>query len=343
MRRLFKAAMAVVLTGLVTAGGALAAETRKVETYDNADYFGFDLRAEKNVSLDRCEAICLADTACRAFTYNRSAQWCFLKSDYNRRDRFEGAVAGRIVSASGAEDLGAAPDLGFLPRGLYSEAARLKSELAVRPRDEVGLHATAAAARNALAAGDGVSATDQFSRALTIDPGDAVLWLDLSHAAIRVLTSDNPNDYRLQRMATSAALNAYELSRDAQLRALALDLLAKGLELRQQYRPALEAYKESLALVDSPRVRADFQQLRSTRGFRVSEHTVDADSASARLCVEFSDPLVASGIDYASYVTINGQTADNISASGRQICADGLEHRQDLPAQSAGRVAGRDR
>ncbi|MEM9104407.1 MAG: alpha-2-macroglobulin family protein [Pseudomonadota bacterium] len=341
MRSLFSATAALMLTVLFFTGTALAADDRQIQTFENADYYGFDLRAEKNVSLDQCQSICLADSACRAFTYNRSAEWCFLKSDFNRRDRFDGAVAGRVVSTTGSEDIGAAPDLGFLPRGLYTEASRLKSELAVRPGDGVGLYAVTAAGRTALSAGDGVAAIDQFSRALAIDPADAGLWLELSHAALRFLISNNPNDYRLQSMATSAALNAYELSRDVQVRAQALDLLAKGLDLRQQYRPALEAYKESLALVDSPRVRADFQQLRSTRGFRVTEHTVDADSASARICVVFSDPLVVSGVDYSSFVTVDGQSADTITASGRQICADGLQHgktykvilRAGLPAE----------
>ncbi|MCP4318032.1 MAG: hypothetical protein GY789_18925 [Hyphomicrobiales bacterium] len=337
----FKAAAAALMIAVMAAGAGIAADTRQIETFNNADYYGFDLRAEKNVTLDRCKSICLADSACRAFTYNTSAQWCFLKSDFNRLDAFDGAVAGKVVTTTSAPDIGAPPDLGFLARGLYGEAARLKADLAERPGADIGLFATTAAGRNALSAGDSGAAVNHFGRALAIDPDNAELWLDLSYAAISFLANSNPNDYRLQRTATSAALNGFEASRDAQTRAQALDLLAKALELRQQYRSALEAYKESLALVDSPRVRADFQQLRTTKGFRVTEHTVDADSATARLCVQFSDPLAVSGVDYASYVTIDGRTADNVVASGREICTDGLRHgknyrlslRAGLPAE----------
>ena len=341
MVRHFKAVAAVLLASLFAAGYGFAADTRQIETFENADYFGFDLRAEKNVSLEQCKSICLSDGACRAFTYNTSAQWCFLKSDYSRLDPFDGAVAGKVVSATSAPDIGAPAELGFVARGIHAEADQLKTDLSRRQNANVGLFAATAAGRQALSAGDGGAAVNHFGQAIAIDADNAGLWLDLSRAAIGFLASSNPNDYRLQRTATSAALNAYEVSRDAETRAEALDLFAKALELRQQYRSALEAYKESLALVNSPRVRADFQLLRSTRGFRVTEHTVDADSATARLCVQFSDPLAVSGVDYASFVTIDGRTADNVVASGREICADGLQHgknyslglRAGLPAE----------
>ena len=57
-----------VMLGLMLAGTAQAADTRRIETFDNADFFGFDLRAEKDVSLDQCKSICLRDSDCRAFT-----------------------------------------------------------------------------------------------------------------------------------------------------------------------------------------------------------------------------------------------------------------------------------
>ncbi|MCY6383507.1 alpha-2-macroglobulin family protein [Hoeflea prorocentri] len=333
--------IAVLIAGIAVAGTALASDTRRIETVDNADYYGFDLRAEKDVTLDECKSICLSDGDCRAFTFNTKAQWCFLKSDFNRLEPFEGAVAGKVVTGTDGADLGAPSDLSFLGRGLYTEASQKKSELTARRDGETGLAATVAAGRNALAAGDPAFAVDAFGRAIGIDPGDVDLWLNLSHAALNTLYAGSQNDYSMQRTASSAALNAYELSRTAPQRAQALDLLAKALEVRQQFRPALEAYKESLALVDSPRVRADFQDLRSRKGFRVVEHTVDADSATARLCVRFSDPLMPTGVDYASYVSIDGRAAGDVTAKGQEICAGGLEHgktyrltlRSGLPAE----------
>ena len=87
------------LIGSSLTGPALAAgEARSVVTTQNSDYFGFDLRAEQNVSLDQCKTTCLGDPSCRAFTYNTKAKWCFLKSDYNQLKPFTGAVAGKVVN-----------------------------------------------------------------------------------------------------------------------------------------------------------------------------------------------------------------------------------------------------
>ena len=78
-------------------GLARAEEARRIVTTENQDYFGFDLRSEQNVSLDQCKIACLGDPACRAFTYNNKAKWCFLKSDYNTLKPFAGATAGKVV------------------------------------------------------------------------------------------------------------------------------------------------------------------------------------------------------------------------------------------------------
>ncbi len=67
---------------------ASAQDIRTIERIDDADYFGFDLRTEKNVSIDECEASCIGDSSCRAFTYNPKVNWCFLKSDYDQLNSF---------------------------------------------------------------------------------------------------------------------------------------------------------------------------------------------------------------------------------------------------------------
>jgi RNA-splicing ligase RtcB len=64
-------------------------------------------------------------------------------------------------------------------------------------------------------------------------------------------------------------------------------VLAAALEKNTNYRAALNAYKASLALVNSREVQAAFLQLKSTQGFRITEHTVDADSATRALASLF--------------------------------------------------------
>ncbi len=301
-----------------------AAETRQIETFENADYYGFDLRAERDLSLDQCEAVCLADRECRAFTYNISARWCFLKSDYGATQPFQGAVAGRVVRASDEPDLGAPPPLDFVSDGLAAEARAMRNAIGPKPID-AGLWELREAARLASARGDYRQAANALRTALPIDPSDARLWLAVSRASLGI-NQDGRFVADAQRDATAAALNAYRLSRTAALRAEALDLLAKALEQREYYRAALEAYKESLGLVDAPQVLADYRDLRARKGFRVVDHTVDADSNEARICVRLSDPLVAAGVDYRSFLRLDGRSADTVTAQGEQICAAGLDH-----------------
>jgi hypothetical protein len=108
---------------------ALAADARTVVTTQNQDYFGFDLRSEQNVTLDQCKSTCLGDSACRAFTYNTKAKWCFLKSDFATLKPFNGAVAGKVVTIGSDPDIGAPPELAFLPQWLPEEAAKYRDRL----------------------------------------------------------------------------------------------------------------------------------------------------------------------------------------------------------------------
>ena len=118
------------LIGSSLTGPALAAgEARSVVTTQNSDYFGFDLRAEQNFSLDQCKTACLGDPSCRAFTYNTKAKWCFLKSDYNQLKPFSGAVAGKVVNLTGDPDIGAPAELSFFPSWMADEARIYRESL----------------------------------------------------------------------------------------------------------------------------------------------------------------------------------------------------------------------
>ena len=101
----------------------------RIVTTDNSDYFGFDLRSDQNVTLDQCKTTCLGDSACRAFTYNTKAKWCFLKSDYNQLKPFNGAVAGKVVNVDGDPDIGAPPELAFFPNWMADQAQQYRNKL----------------------------------------------------------------------------------------------------------------------------------------------------------------------------------------------------------------------
>lgn len=302
--------------------------TREIVTIPDSDYFGFDLRTEKDVSLDQCKAQCLADPSCRAFTYNTSAQWCFLKSDFSVLNPFAGAVAGKVVQRSGAPDIGAPPALGFLPANLRDEArlyrTQLLNETAKVAAD--GLVWLSSSGDNALSSNNGTAAVDYYRRALAVDPDNGGLWARLARAALVAETQDRRNAWRLKQAASSAAINAYDLSRYTTSRAEALGVMGEALERREMWRPAITAYAESLKLVDDVNIRALHDDLKARKGFRVVNNTVDSDSRSPRICIQFSENLVKSGVDYSSFVTVDGRAAEAIDAREREICINGLEH-----------------
>ncbi|QDY99405.1 hypothetical protein FQ775_02895 [Nitratireductor mangrovi] len=337
-----------VLFLLVMLAPAFGQDTRRIETMPDSDYYGFDLRTERDVSLDQCKAQCLGDPSCRAFTYNSSAEWCFLKSDFNQLNPFPGAVAGKVVAATGERDLGAPKELAFVPPYVTDDARRFRGEtLSKANAGGAGLVSLVSAAENAMAGNDPRAAMLNYQNALAILPDDTAIWTGLAAAANAVVPNSGESSYYFQRTATGAAVNGYLLSRTASDRANALNQLAAGLEKRNLFRPAITAYEESLALVSSPEIQALYADLKRRKGFRVTEHSVDSDSATPRVCVQFSEDLVKSGVDYGQFVSVDNLQNVAVDKGERELCVAGLEHggryriviRQGLPA-AIGEVIG---
>ncbi len=319
--------LSTLLLTLVSLGTpAAAAETdRRIELTRDADYFGFDLRTEQNVSLDQCQNACIADRSCRAFTYNPKVKWCFLKSDFNQLNTFTGAIAGKIVATpSGEPDIGAPPSLSFISEELLQQAREVKANLALT-EDQLGfgVNGLIETARRESSSGNFVQALKAFRGALAITPDDGALWLETAQTANRFT-----NGADMASEAALAALNGYQLARTTQSRAEALAVLARALENLQNYRAALSAYKASLELVQAKTVETAYLDLKARQGFRVTGHTIDADSASPRACVQFSEQLLKNGPDYASFVTLDGAAPQAVEAKGSEICVEGLKHGQ---------------
>ncbi|MCX8572675.1 alpha-2-macroglobulin family protein [Aminobacter sp. MET-1] len=307
--------------------GAMA-QNRHVVTSDNGDYFGFDLRSEQNVTLDQCQTTCLGDQACRAFTYNTKAKWCFLKSDFAVLKPFAGAVAGKVVPISGDPDIGAPAELSFFPASMVEEARQFRNGLTANGvvNPDLGLAALTDAGETALQSNDGQTAMQKFRAAAIILPDDTAIWIRLARAVQIASPNNGDETATLPRDSTSTAYNAYLLSRTAADRAESLTLLARGLDKRDMFRPALRAYEASLALDNSASVRAEYEDLKARKGFRVVEHSIDADTSSPRVCAQFSEALVKTGVDYAPFVTVDDQAPKGIEAKDQQICVEGLEH-----------------
>ncbi len=321
-RAFFNVPMLLIFT--LALASPLAAAERRVEIVQDGDYLGFDLRTVKNVSQAQCESACVGDNQCRAFTYNAKAQWCFLKSDHGQLSTFSGAVAGKIVEIAAEPDIGAPPRPSFLSEDLLQQAREQKDGLSLGDNQQgYGIESLKTIAQDELLSSRVDTAIYNYKGALSLAPDDGALWLELARAAG---TADN--DAAADSDATLAAINAYLLSRTTQARADALAVLGAALAKQQNYRQALSAYKESLALVGARTVQTAYNDLRERQGFRVTGNTTDADSGNPRACVQFSEPLVKAGVDYAPFVMLDGQAPKAMEAKENQICVEGLTHGQ---------------
>ncbi len=322
-RRAFFGFLALIVSASAFVSPLTAAD-RRIESTPNSDYLGFDLRTVKNVSQPQCEAACIGDNACKAFTYNEKAKWCFLKSDYSQLNPFPGATAGKIVVTAIEPDIGAPPKLSFLSEEVLQQARDQKEGLTLGDNQQgYGVENLKTIAQGQVLAGNVDTAIYNFKGALSIIPDDGALWIELARAA-----STAKNNSTADGEGTLAAVNGYQLSRTTQTRAEALAVLGAALAKQQNYRAALNAYKASLALVNARTVQAAYNDLRERQGFRMTGNTVDADSANPRVCVQFSEPLVKIGVDYAPFVVLNGQAPKAMEAKDSQICVEGLTHGQ---------------
>ena len=66
--------------------------------------------------------------------------------------------------------------------------------------------------------------------------------------------------------------------------------------------------------------------MRDDHGFRLLDYAVDFDSASPRVCFQFSEPLPGKRIDLSPFVSLAGQDKPALSADEKQLCVEGLKH-----------------
>ncbi|WP_051645211.1 PAN/Apple domain-containing protein [Labrenzia sp. DG1229] len=171
-----------------------AAQDRRIVTIDDADFFGSDYRTVKDVDLEGCKAVCLADNQCRAFTFNTSAGWCFLKSDFGELQSFAGAIAGRVVEVRAPRaDLSADRklELAFLPGSQLETAATYTQSIANSGRSTA--QTVEQLRRNGIAAlnnRNGALAEADFVQLIVLEPGDFNDWTSLT-AALLLQNPDN--------------------------------------------------------------------------------------------------------------------------------------------------------
>ncbi|MEO1275027.1 MAG: MG2 domain-containing protein [Pseudomonadota bacterium] len=293
----------------------------------DTDFFGGDVRAIFDTTLPLCQSACTAEAACQAFTYNQRSAACFLKTGVDRRDPYEGALSAVMIPRS-AEEMALArrraAELSFLDPGRLDAARAMAQRVTLDHRGATDAEAALAGARAAAQDGDWEGARVRAAAAAA--RGDrADMWLEFSRAASAIPTDDFNRRRALRAEALDAAVNGYLRSADGPQQATAAERLSEALEAADRGRAALDAMR--LALQAAPRrdLEAAVARLDALYGFRVIATRAETDGPSPRVCVAFSEPLVAGAIEYADYVVLPaGDFA--VTANDRDLCVDGAAY-----------------
>lgn len=256
--------------------------------------------------------------------------------------RMVGMAAGLTLGALGAQ---AQAQKSFVRDDLASQAVRLEQALkAETSRNALGRSAQQLRSdgEQLLARGNIGQALNLLAAAAAAEPANSANWAAYARAAMAAVTpSTNWEErYKLQERQATAAYIAYQRARTTAEEASALALLGQVYASQQAWRSSLNAYAASLKLQDDQTVRATYEQLREEHGFRLLDYKVDSDSASPRVCFQFSEPLATGKVDFAPYVAISGSANAAVTAEASQLCVDGLKHseryavvlRQGLPS-----------
>jgi uncharacterized protein YfaS (alpha-2-macroglobulin family) len=320
---------------------AQAAERRAIVT-EGADYFGRDIGILKDVPVEDCEAACVADTACKAFTYNTKARWCFKKADFGDLRTFPGAIAGRIVEGVVAgPDLEAArrAELDFLSSDRFDAAAALLTGIGTR--SVVGtLDDALAAAAQAAGSGNTVAANELYKNALRLAPERFDVWELFTSVSLAVATDDWSTRSRMLEEGYNGAILAYLRATDDAERVRALNLITTGAEKQEAWSVAIKAARASLAVAEDATVAATLDRLIGEHGFRVVSHQTDTSSQTPRICAVFSDPIASNLETFTDFVAVTGGDGLAVEADTMQVCASGVGYgeryqmtlRQGLPA-----------
>lgn len=352
-----RAAALAVLTGLfaaLVAGGPGSAQQagpvpdKRVAISRNLDFYGADLANIFDTTLDACEAACLANAQCAAFTYNQRSGACFPKSGVSAIEPYDGAISARVYPADPgvlAAAAGRAAALDFLgasdiaaARGLAARIGRLHSV------DENTGPELADAAAQARAAGDAVRAFRLTGAALAVtDAPD--LWTEYARLA-RTAGGFGDETREVRSRALPAAVNAYLRTAAPAQQVNALIEAAAALEADGRGRRMIDALRLAQAIAPRRDTEAMLADAVGKYGFRVAETQVDSDAAQPRICALFNEDLAPGGTDYAPYVQLP-DPALTVTAEGAQLCIDGVTHgsryrvvlREGLPAASGETLA----
>ena len=177
---------------------------------------------------------------------------------------------------------------------LASSATRLEQKLAADSADMRAHNTTMDLRQQAVALGrqgDAAKTLPILGAIVATSPDSIADWLMFARASLAAATAKGDNSDALKDQALAAAFAAYRHARVKTEEAASLALIGEIYAGRESWRDALDADRASLDVFALPPVQKIYHDLREKYGFRVLDYRIDNESASPRVCFQFSEDL----------------------------------------------------
>lgn len=316
---------------------------KRLALSENTDLPGGDIASIFDTTLEACQRACLTNKQCKAFTFNTRNGSCFPKSSVGEAAGFVGAYSGVVLeAATGAAGRAKArrAELNFVQDWELSAITQQAEKLAnthttngYSAEDHLG------AAANAEADGDLALASNYAGAALNLtDSADG--WAE--YARLLLMAAPNQSDWQrsFYERAYYASVNAFLRSDSKPQEHSILLTMGDALERLDRGRDKVQALRLAQALQPRDDTALALDDAIGKYGFRIVDNIVQTDSPRPRICVNFSENLAKSGVDYASYVQL-GDAGLTVTTDGwQQLCVEGvtfgsrntITFREGLPA-----------
>lgn len=322
----------VVILGLTWSGisGAedLVPQQRFVISSD-VDLPGGDISSLFDTTLESCQKACVSNSACAAITFNSRNGSCFLKAEFGETQEYADALSAYLLKAApSAQTLAQtrASELSFLRGADLSRAYESAAGLAVLHLvNESTAVEYLVMAEEAEASGNMLRASELLGAALNItdSPSD---WAEYARLLRRAAARDDSKKSELQQRALLATINGYLRADNPDLRHSLLVQMAEILEDRSRGLEMVPALRLAQQIEKRTSTQAALDKAIGKYGFRVTEHDVQSDSARPRICVQFSDELAKTDIDFNKYVQLDAKGLTVEKAGDNMLCVEGVSH-----------------
>ena len=348
MRGIFRSALIGAFATFVSIAPHMAQAqdlipAKRLVLSENTDLTGGDISSIFDTTLESCERACIGNARCESFTFNSKNGSCFLKSGAGDPALYQGAYSGYVIAADADANARAKTrraELVFLPDWEFTGVTQQAEGLAnAHITNAYTVEEHLAAAQSAEANGDTVTASRFVGAALNLTDS-AADWAE--YARLLLLAGSSPSDQQRAYLDQSylAAVNAYLRADSKPMQHSILVTMGDALERIDRGRDKVGALRLAQSLQPRDDTAVALDDAIGKYGFRIVDNVVESDSARPRICVNFSETLAKSGVDYATYVQLPDPGLTVTSDGYQQLCVEGVTHgsrntitfREGLPA-----------